>query len=53
VSLDVAPEDSSLESFDVTSDVGFRSEEMSFVGVSVRFLVSIRHDDLSLVSLHL
>jgi len=53
VSLDVAPEDSSLEGFDVTSDVGFRSEEMSVVGVPVRLLVSIRHDDLSLVSLHL
>jgi hypothetical protein len=50
---DVRTEDSSLESLDVTSDVCFGREEMAFVGVEMRFLVSVRHDDLSLVCLDL
>ncbi len=51
--LDVTAEYACLEGFDMTTDVCLRCQEVAFVHITVLFLVSVWHNDMSTESLHL
>ena len=49
----IASEDTRFQGFDVSTNIRLRSQEMSFISVRIHFFMSVGHDDLSAVRLHL
>jgi hypothetical protein len=51
--LDVTAEYACFESFNMTTDICLRRQEVAFVHIAVLFLVPIWHNDVSAESFHL
>jgi hypothetical protein len=47
VGWDVTPEDTCLKSFDVSTNVRLRRQQMSFIHIALLIQVFIRHDDVA------
>lgn len=53
VGRDVAPKHTSFQSLNVASDICFRREEVAIVGDSMGIFVTVRHNDMSIISFNL
>ena len=53
MSRDIASKHTGLESFDVTTDIRFRCNEVTFVHIAMGFLVLIRHNDATAIRFNL